>query len=99
MSINFYSGEAIGGWSSEGIIQDSSPGLPVLCNTTHLTSFAILVSSGGSDVSCYICVGILSTVMFHADIHCIINCLLNTLDMYMTEIQMFQVSIKALCYC
>ncbi|XP_065894114.1 uncharacterized protein [Dysidea avara] len=37
--------QTVGGWSTEGIIQDSSPGLPVLCNTTHLTSFTVLVSS------------------------------------------------------
>ncbi|XP_065895640.1 adhesion G protein-coupled receptor L4-like [Dysidea avara] len=44
-------GQTVGGWSTDGIIQDSSPGLPVLCNTTHLTSFAVLVSAGGSEGS------------------------------------------------
>ena len=43
--LHLHSGQTVGGWSSEGIIQDSSPGLPVLCNSTHLTSFAVLVSS------------------------------------------------------
>ncbi|XP_065895642.1 uncharacterized protein [Dysidea avara] len=49
--INMNGGKTVGGWSTDGIIQDSSPGLPVLCNTTHLTSFAVLVSSGGSEGS------------------------------------------------
>ena len=53
MSPNYFtlhSGQTIGGWSTDGIMLDSSPGLPVLCNTTHLTSFAVLVSAGGSEV-------------------------------------------------
>ena len=40
-----YSNQTIGGWSSEGIVQDSSSDLPVECTTTHLTSFAVLVST------------------------------------------------------
>ena len=42
--------QTIGGWSSEGIIQSSNPGLPVVCNTTHLTSFAVLVSTANMKV-------------------------------------------------
>jgi len=41
----FYSNQPKGGWSSEGIIQDSDPILPVFCKSTHLTSFAVLVSA------------------------------------------------------
>ena len=37
--------QATGGWSSEGIIQDSDPRSPIMCKSTHLTSFAILVST------------------------------------------------------
>ena len=40
-----FSNQSTGGWSTEGIIQDNNPTLPVLCNTTHLTSFCILVST------------------------------------------------------
>ena len=36
------SSQGAGGWSTEGIIQDDDPGLPVLCKTTHLTSFSVL---------------------------------------------------------
>ena len=39
----------MGGWSDEGIIQDSDPSSPVMCNSTHLTSFAVLVSAEGGD--------------------------------------------------
>ena len=35
----------MGEWSSEGIIQDNNTTPPILCNTTHLTSFSVLVSS------------------------------------------------------
>ena len=45
-----YSNQTVGGWSSEGIKQSSNPGLPVLCNTTHLTSFAVLVSTAETKV-------------------------------------------------
>ena len=46
LSIHYYcSSEAIGGWSSDGIIQDNDPSLPVVCNTTHLTSFSVLVTT------------------------------------------------------
>ena len=37
--------EGRGGWSSDGIIQDNDPSLPVVCNTTHLTSFSVLVTT------------------------------------------------------
>ena len=37
-----YSSQDAGGWSTEGIIQDTDPVLPVLCKTTHLTSFSVL---------------------------------------------------------
>ena len=36
-----------GGWSTEGIRQESDTSLPVLCSTTHLTSFSVLVSARG----------------------------------------------------
>ena len=39
------SSEAAGGWSSDGIIQDNDPSLPVVCKTTHLTSFSVLVTT------------------------------------------------------
>jgi len=39
-----YSGQSRGGWSSEGIIQDDDNNLPILCNSTHLTSFSVLIS-------------------------------------------------------
>ena len=39
----------MGGWSDEGIIQDSDPSSPVMCNSTHLTSFAVLVSAESGD--------------------------------------------------
>lgn len=39
------SNQTVGGWSREGILQDTTPGLPVLCTTSHLTSFAVLVST------------------------------------------------------
>ena len=48
LSIHYYcccSSEATGGWSSDGIIQDSDPSLPVVCKTTHLTSFSVLVTT------------------------------------------------------
>lgn len=48
----FYSDETTGGWSNEGIIQDSDPRSPIMCSSTHLTSFAVLVSAeGGHDLS------------------------------------------------
>ncbi|XP_065884496.1 uncharacterized protein [Dysidea avara] len=37
--------KTIGGWASDGIKQDTTPGLPVECNATHLTSFAVLVGA------------------------------------------------------
>ena len=40
--LDYYSTQGTGGWSTEGIIQDDNPVLPVLCNTTHLTSFSVL---------------------------------------------------------
>ena len=40
--LDYYSNQGTGGWSTEGIIQDDNPVLPVLCNTTHLTSFSVL---------------------------------------------------------
>ncbi|XP_065910329.1 adhesion G protein-coupled receptor L3-like isoform X3 [Dysidea avara] len=39
------SNQNTGRWSSYGIIQDNDPRPPVICNSTHLTSFSILVSS------------------------------------------------------
>ena len=46
LSIHYYcSSEGRGGWSSDGIIQDNDPSLPVVCNTTHLTSFSVLVTT------------------------------------------------------
>ena len=41
----FISNQSIGGWSTEGIVQDNDPTLPVLCHATHLTSFCVLVST------------------------------------------------------
>ena len=41
----FISNQSTGGWSAEGIIQDNDLTLPVLCRTTHLTSFCVLVST------------------------------------------------------
>ena len=38
------SNQTTGGWSSDGIIQDIDNEPTVLCNTTHLTSFSVLVS-------------------------------------------------------
>lgn len=43
--VSFYSNKTIGGWSSAGIIQDGDPGLPITCNSTHLTSFSVLVTT------------------------------------------------------
>jgi len=43
--ITSYSNRTRGGWSSEGIIQDDDPTQPVICNSTHLTSFSVLVSA------------------------------------------------------
>ena len=37
--------QGAGGWSTYGIIQDDDPRSPVICNSTHLTSFAVLVSA------------------------------------------------------
>lgn len=49
--INFmFSNQSRGGWSTEGIIQDNDDSLPILCNTTHLTSFCILVSTEEAEV-------------------------------------------------
>jgi len=53
------SNQSTGGWSTEGIIQDNDPTLPVLCSTTHLTSFCVLVSAEEFEV-CY-------------NIHCILH--------------------------
>ena len=55
----------MGGWSNEGIIQDSDPTSPVMCNSTHLTSFAVLVSAEGGDnfqVRKYVC---LLYILYH----------------------------------
>ena len=41
----FCSNRRVGGWSSEGIIQDTDPDVPIICNSTHLTSFSVLVST------------------------------------------------------
>ena len=41
----YCSSKVAGGWSSAGIIQDSDPGVPIVCNTTHLTSFSVLVTT------------------------------------------------------
>ena len=50
LSSKFYSNQPKGGWSNEGILQDNDPTSPVMCNSTHLTSFAVLVSAeGGHD--------------------------------------------------
>ena len=43
------SNQTKGGWSNEGIKQDSDPTVSVSCNSTHLTSFAVLVSAEGGD--------------------------------------------------
>ena len=44
-----------GGWSTEGVTRDtvsqSENSTVVQCNSTHLTSFAVLVSVAGSQVS------------------------------------------------
>ena len=50
-----------GGWSSEGVqvISNITRGsvTTVLCNSTHLTSFAVLVDvAGGLEVCMYVCV-------------------------------------------
>ena len=34
-----------GQWSSDGIIQDDDPTPPVICRSSHLTSFSVLVTS------------------------------------------------------
>lgn len=41
----FCSNRSVGGWSSEGIIQDTDLDVPIVCNSTHLTSFSVLVST------------------------------------------------------
>jgi len=38
-----YSNKTVGGWADDGILLDSTPGHTVYCNTTHLTSFAVLI--------------------------------------------------------
>ena len=38
------SNQTTGGWSNNSITQDNDNKPPVLCNTTHLTSFSVLVS-------------------------------------------------------
>lgn len=48
-SLSFYRNQTTGGWSNEGIIQDDDPRSPVMCNSTHLTSFAVLVSAEGGN--------------------------------------------------
>ena len=47
LELNYFDSslQGTGGWSNEGIIQDSDARSPVMCNSTHLTSFAVLVSS------------------------------------------------------
>ena len=50
----FISNQSTGGWSTEGIIQDNDPTLPVLCHTTHLTSFCVLVSTEEFEVRTYV---------------------------------------------
>jgi len=51
-----YSNQTVGGWSSEGILQDSNLELPVECKTMHLTSFAVLVSTAEMKVHNYLIV-------------------------------------------
>ena len=50
-NLSSYSNRSGGGWSTKGIIQDSDPRSPVVCNSTHLTSFAVLVSASSEDDS------------------------------------------------
>ena len=50
-NLSSYSNRSGGGWSTRGIIQDSDPRSPVVCNSTHLTSFAVLVSARSEDDS------------------------------------------------
>ena len=45
-----FSNEQVGGWSTDGIIQDKDKRIPVLCNSTHLTSFCVLVGSESAQV-------------------------------------------------
>ena len=49
-----HSNEQVGGWSTDGIIQDADRKLPVLCSSTHLTSFCVLV--GSESVQVLLCV-------------------------------------------
>ena len=49
IGLTFYRNQTTGGWSNEGIIQDDDPRSPVMCNSTHLTTFAVLVSAEGGD--------------------------------------------------
>ena len=50
-NLSSYSNRTGGGWSTRGIIQDSDPRSPVVCNSTHLTSFAVLVSASSENDS------------------------------------------------
>jgi len=45
-----FSNEQAGGWSTDGVIQDEDKRIPVLCNSTHLTSFCVLVGSESAQV-------------------------------------------------
>ena len=46
LHLKFHSNQTRGGWSMDGIIQDDDPSPPaVICNSTHLTSFSVLVSA------------------------------------------------------
>ena len=50
----FHSNQTRGGWSIEGIIQDGDPSPPaVICNSTHLTSFSVLVSASSEAAEVY----------------------------------------------
>ena len=44
--LQLHSNQTRGGWSTKDILQDKDPGPPaVICNSTHLTSFSVLISS------------------------------------------------------
>ena len=45
-----FSNEQVGGWSTDGIMQDEDNRIPVLCNSKHLTSFCVLVGSESTQV-------------------------------------------------
>ena len=54
-----------GGWSTEGLarvtVSQSGNSTVVQCNSTHLTSFAVLVNVAGVQVSVHVC------VIFHSE--------------------------------